>query len=274
MFDLKNNDINIALVENIKNFDYSYKNGTIVQELAKTDDVHLKEIIAREVRYFPADLMHSIIEKYSLEDNNTIKKYIARNLNYYYRNKEKRIELFDNLMHNANQYASIALINSLNNIPTPERDIRFRRFFNMDNVVIKSALVRNIETFNSDLKLMQKWIDKLSEEKHVIIKRSLCESIRFLPDEMMPKLFVKLLNVKDMNAKEYLAETLPFVKGFSSHPEWFEQIYEKSCNSVKRELAKILPKVGSPVNRKKWAEMLYADGDESVKEILKTQKLV
>ena len=276
MYEFNNTDVNIALVENFKNFGLFWSDNEIVRGLAETKDVAVKEVIAREIKHLPSDLTHSLMEKYAKEEinNNTIKKYLARNLNYYYKNREKRAEIFDNLMQNADTYANIALANSLENLTLAERDERFGRLLELNNPIVTSALARNIEIFNNNEALSKKWLDRLMEETDYRTKRALCESVKYIPEVYMQETFVKLLDVCDMNAKEFLAETLTSVPNYHNHPEWFDKIIEASGNSVKRELAKTLSTVKAPALKVKWAKELYQKGDDSVKEILKKQGLV
>lgn len=274
MFEINDTNINIAIVENFKNFGIFWSDNEVVRALAESDDIAVKETIAREIKHLPSDLTHSLMEKYSHEDNNTIKKYLARNLNYYYKNREKRSEIFDNLMQNADIYANIALANSLENLTLLERDERFGKILEIGDPIVTSALARNIEIFNNDENLSKKWIDRLMEETNVRVKRALCESVKYIPDSLKEETFVNLLDVQDMNAKEFLAETLTSIPNYYKNPEWFDRIIEASGNSVKRELAKTLKTVKTPWLKEKWTKELFEKGDSSVKEILKKQGLV
>ena len=213
------------------------------------------------------------MEKYSTEENNTIKKYLARNLNLYYKDREKRYEIYDNLMVNADTYANIALVNALDKIPMSERDKKFEQFINLGDIVVDCALARNIEVFNDNEELMRKWTNRLMEIDDVKVKRALCESVKFMPEKLMKETFVKLLEEQDANAKEFLAETLTLIPYYHNYPEWFDQIYEASGNSVKRELAKALVNVNTTSLKTKWAKQLYQNGDSSVKAILEKQGL-
>ncbi len=273
MHEFNDTDINIALIENFKNFGILWNDNEIVRDLITSEDIAIKEILAREIKHIPANLSHPLMEKLSTEDNNTIKKYLARNLNYYYKDREKRIEIYNNLTQNADLYANIALVNSLENLPLVERNKHFERFIGFDNPVITSALARNIELFQNDEKLLKKWLDKLMDESDIRIRRSLCESVKYLPENLMKETFVKLLDIPDMNGKEFLAETLTSIPGYHLNPEWFDKIIEGAGNSVKRELAKTLKTVNAPILKRKWAKELYEKGDSSVKEILKKQGL-
>ena len=269
-----NTDINIAIVENFKNFGLEFNDNEILRELVKTDDVAVKEILAREIKHLPASLTHSLMEKYAAEeDNSTIKKYLARNLNYYYKDRENRVVIFDNLMKNADMYANIALVNAMEHLPLAERDKRFGKFLELNDIVVDCALARNIELFNNNQEMLQKWLDKLMEIDDIRVKRALCESVKFLPENFLAPTFIKLLGVQDMNAKEFLAETLTSIPGYNNHPEWFDLIFDASGNSVKRELAKTLKTVQSPRLKEKWATKLWEKGDSSVKKILKDQGL-
>ena len=62
------------------------------------------------------------------------------------------------------------------------------------------------------------------EETDYRTKRALCESVKYIPEVYMQETFVKLLDVYDMNAKEFLAETLTSVPNYHNHPEWFDKI--------------------------------------------------
>ena len=274
MYTFNDTNVNIALVENIKNFSYSLKDSELVENLAKSEDIAVKEIIAREIRHFPTALTHSLMEKLSTEDNNSIKKYLARNLNFYYKNMEKRPEIFNNLMVNADTYANIALVNSLENLSMVERDKKFGMFLELDDKIVNCALARNIEMFNGNEQLLEKWLNKLLEIDDIRVQRALCESVKFLPEKFMIPTYEKLLEVQDANAKEFLAESLTQIPRYNTNPHWFDKIYEASGNSVKRELAKVLKNVDAPVLKQKWAKMLYDGGDSSVKDILKKQGLV
>lgn len=274
MYEFNDTGVNIALVENIKNLGFLNKDNEVVRKLAETDDIQVKEIIAREIKHFPTDLTHSLMEKLSLEDNNTIKKYLARNLNSYYKNIEKRVSIYDNLMKGADTYANIALANALESLPLAERDIRFGQLMSLGDKIVDCALARNIEVFEKDEAMMKKWIDKLMDVESVRVRRALCESVKFMPEKLMRETFIRLLDETDQNAKEFLAETLTSIPGYSSNWDWFDKIFEASGNAVKRELAKAMKDVDSPILREKWVKRLYDQGDSSVKNILKKQGLV
>jgi hypothetical protein len=68
MYEFNNTDINIAIVENFKNFGIFWSDNEIVRSLAETKDTRVKETIAREIKHLPSDLTHSLMEKYALEE--------------------------------------------------------------------------------------------------------------------------------------------------------------------------------------------------------------
>ena len=271
MFDLNQQGTNIALVENIKNFPYSFKADNIINGLASTEDMAVKTIIAREIKSFPAKLKHELFDKLSKEKNDFIKKYLARNLNQYYMNIANRVNIYDNLLEDADTYANIALANALNMLSESHRDERFQKLFNADDRIVDCALARNIEVFENDEKTMTKWVHKLMENDDRRIKRALAESVKFMHDKLKVETFEQLLEVHDMNTKEFLAETITSIPNYHKHPEYFDKLILGAGNSVKRELAKILKSVRYPEIRKAWKKELLLRGDSSVKKIIEKQ---
>lgn len=268
MFDLNQQGVNVALVENIKNFPFSFKADNIINGLAESEDDVIKTVIAREIKTFPAKLKHELIERLSKEDNDSIKKYLARNLNQYYMNIANRVTIYDNLLEGADTYANIALANALNMLSEVHRDARFEKLFNANDRIVDCALARNIEVFENDEKTMTKWVHKLMEIKDRRISRALAESVKFMPDKLKIESFEKLLEVHDMNTKEFLAETITSIPNYHRHPEYFEKLILGAGNSVKRELAKALKTVRYPEIRNAWKKELLLRGDSSVKQII------
>lgn len=265
--------VNVALVENIKNFNYKFKADNLIKNLTQKDDHQVRKCIARDIKYLPANIRRTVFEEYSLDSNNTIKKYLARNINHYYMNLANRVNIFDNIANGADTFANIALVNSLKWLGLEKRDVRFERFFNQNDVIVQCALARNIELFNDDEKIKQKWIDKLMSVDDVRVKRALCESIMFLDGEMRVNTFEQLLNVDDMNAKEFLAESITSVPYFHLHKDWFDKLVENADNSVYRALALNLKNIKTEQIKKDWTKYLLEHGDTSVKDIIKKESL-
>ena len=268
MYGLNQQGVNIALVENIKNFPFSFKADNIINGLAESEDEKVKTTIARDIKSFPAKLKHELFEKLSKEDNDFIKKYLARNLNQYYMNIANRVNIYDNLLVGADTYANIALANALNMLSEAHRDERFEKLFNANDRIVDCALARNIEVFENDEKTMTKWVHKLMEIDDKRVKRALAESVKFMPDKLKIESFERLLEVHDMNTKEFLAETITSIPNYHRHPEYFNKIILGAGNSVKRELAKILKTVRYPEIRNAWKKELLLRGDSSVKQII------
>ena len=232
----------------------------------------VKTTIAREIKHFPAKLKHELFENLSTEDNDSIKKYLARNLNQYYMKMYNRVNIYDNLMKNADTYANIALANALAFLAQSDREARFEKLFNQGDMIVNCALARNIEVFSEDEKTMTKWTHKLMEINDRRVKRALAESVKFMPDKLKVESFVELLEVMDMNTKEFLAETITTIPNYHKHPEWFEKLILGAGNSVKRELAKNLKTIRYPDIKKAWTEELLLRGDSSVHEIIKKNR--
>ena len=274
MYALNQNGVNIALIENIKHFPFSFKADDLINGLASSEEEGVKVVIAREIKHFPAKLKHELFEKLSKDGNVTIKKYLARNLNQYYMNIANRVNIYDNLMEGADTYANIALANALSMLSESHRDERFEKLFNQNDIVVDCALARNIEVFANDEKTMTKWVNKLMELDHKRVKRALAESVKFMPEKLKKEIFVQLLEVDDMNTKEFLAETITSIPNYHQHQEWFDRLILGAENSVKRELAKALKNVKYPDVRKAWIKELTLRGDSSVQEIMKKQGLI
>lgn len=260
--------VDVALVENIKNFSYKFNSTSLIENLMAKDNIQIKKCLARDIKYLQADLRRKAFEELSLSPNNTVKKHLARNINHYYMNLANRINIYDNIANNADTFANIALVNSLKWLSLDKRDLRFERFFNLNDVIVQCALARNIELFDEDEEIKQKWLDKLLSIDDIRVKRALCESVNFLSGEMQQKAFEKLLDVNDMNAKEFLAESITSVPYFYLNNKWFDKLVENADNSVFRALALNLNKIKTEHIKEKWTEYLLLHGDSSVKDII------
>ena len=268
MYDLNMAPVNVALVENIEHFKLTDVADEILQGLASNNNTKVKEVLAREIKYVPDKLRHQLFEKLSLEDNTKIKKYLARNINHYYRNIANRINIFDNLAQNSDSYADMALINSLKYFGEDRIHERFRRFFEKDDPIVKSALARNIEVFEENMDYMSYWINKLMEVENPRVKRALCESVRFMPRGTQVPVLEKLLKIKDMNSKEFLAENIFSVPDFYVHKEWLVQLLDGADNTVRRSLAKNIDIIPESKYRQEWIDLILENADSSVKKII------
>ncbi len=264
LYELNDNNVNISLIENIN--DISDKN--IIEGLAANPDMKVKETLAREIRKFPQATGHKLFETLCKEENNSIKKYLARNINFYYKNISNRINIFNSLTENSDRYADIALINSLKYINKESYDKYFEHFYNKNDVVVQSVLAGNIEVFGEDTAKIKYWLEKLMKIDNPIVKRELCETIKFLPENLAKETFEKLVGIKDMNAKEILAESMTSIPRFYTHIDWLEMLLDGADNSVKRELASQIHKIPDLTTRNKWIEKILQNTDSSVKKLI------
>lgn len=271
MHNLKLKDVDIAILDNAGHFNHSFNSNPLFESIAKTDNIDVKKAICRQIKYFPSPLKDNIFEEYSAnETNQSIKKYLARNLNQYYKNITNRINIFDNLAKDADAYANIALINALEKNFSNKNtiDARFERMFETGDMTTKSALARSIETFNETPELLQKWINKFNAMPDYRIKRGLAESVAFLPEEFKASTFEDLLEVKDNNTKEFLAETITSIKGYQHHEEWLKKLLDDGDNTIRRVLATHVKDIKYPTVKQKWINLILDGADSSVKKII------
>lgn len=264
-------DVDIAILDNAGYFKYSFNAAPLFESIAKTDNINVKKAICRQIKHFPSPLKDKIFEEYSAnETNQSIKKYLARNLNQYYKNITNRINIFDDLAKDADAYANIALINALEKNFSNKNtiDARFERMFETGDMITKSALARSIETFNETPELLQKWLNKFNAIPDYRIKRGLAESVAFLPEEFQAKTFESLLDIQDNNTKEFLAETITSVKGYQNHEDWLKKLLHGGDNSIRRSLAAHVKDIEYPEVKQKWINIILDGADSSVKKII------
>ncbi len=273
MYDFNKKAVNIALVENIKNFGYEFDRMPLIEALASSTDSKIQEVCAREITSFPEKLKHRLFETLSLEDNPKIKKYLARNLNHYYMNLPNRINIYDNLAKNNDDiYADVALINSLQYLSKKHIEERFEKFFNKNNLLVMETLARSIEFFSEDELKMEKWVNKLMDVDNPRVYRALSESLSFMPEDLRLKTFERLLNVDDMNTKEILAEQIVQLPNYCRHLDWLDKLLNGADNTVRRALAHHLPSMPSVTMQKEWMAKVLVNSDSSVREIIEKNK--
>lgn len=273
MHKLNLKDVNIAIIEESDNFSYETKRSGLFESLTKSDNVEIKKAISRKVGNIPSPLKDKIFEEYAAnETNHSVKKYLARNLNHYYKNISNRTNIFDNLAKGADEYANIALINSMKWIGESKVAQRYAEMFEKGDIVTRCALARNIEIFKENPEEMKKWIDKFMEIDDFRIKRAMAESVKFLPKEFETKTFESLLDINDNNTKEFLAETITSISGYQNHKDWLLKILENGDNSIRRSLANELPKIKDSKVKEEWSKIISDGADSSVKKIIDSQK--
>ncbi|MBP3821658.1 hypothetical protein J6G99_08465 [bacterium] len=267
------NHVKFAIIENIRNFPKTFDCEGMLENIVKNADSKIKEACAREIKYFPEKLRHRLFEELSMEDNNKIKKYLARNINYYYKNITNRPNIFNNISQNTDMYADLAIIDALKWMGDSSKAAHFERLFNKDNMIIKSALVRSIDIFGEDSRTIEKWINKFLEINDPRVQRSLCEIVSDLPSDIRTNVFRQLLDVTDLNAKEFLAESFINLPGFENKIDWLKKILKGADNSVRRSLALSIDKIKSPQKRQEWIELICENSDSSVPKIIKEHQI-
>ncbi|MBP3925408.1 hypothetical protein J6E39_09260 [bacterium] len=273
MHNLKLQDVDIAIIEESDKFSYLMDRSSLFESLAKTDNIEIKKAISRKIKNIPSPLKDKIFEEYSAnETNHSIKKYLARNLNHYYKNISNRINIFDNLAKDADKYANIALINSMKWIGESKVEQRYAEMFEKGDIVTRCALARNIEIFKENPKVLEKWLDKFMEIDDFRVKRAMAESVKFLPKEFEKKTFEGLLDINDNNTKEFLAETITSIPGYQNHKDWLLKILKDGDNSIRRSLAGELPKIKDAKVRQEWTQIILDGADSSVRKIVDSQK--
>ena len=88
--EIGSNRVNIALVQNIKNFDRWETEDLVKALTTNVTDEKTQETIAKEIKNIPADIAHRFFEEYSNTKVSAIIKYLARNINCYYKDLENR----------------------------------------------------------------------------------------------------------------------------------------------------------------------------------------
>ncbi len=263
--------VKVAVIENACNYPKSFNSEQMLRELMTNADKKMKEAAAREIKYFPTKLAHQIFEELSYEPNTKIKKYLARNINYYYMNMPNRIKIFERLLENGDMFSDIALVNSLHWFGETGKKRFFSELFDKKDINVISELARTMDIFDEEPREIEKWTKKFLEVEDPRVQRSMCEVVGDLPIEFRRETFQRLLEVKDMNAKEFLAESFSSLPNFELRIDYLKQLLEGADNAVRRSLAQNIGKIKDPYNRKKWIELISQDADSSVKAIIAQQ---
>lgn len=267
---LDNEDVNIALIENFDNFDYSQDMDDLKESLAHLEGDKAKEVIAREIRNFPVDTKHELFEELSLYPNANVKKYLARNINQYYKKIWNRGNICKNLAQDSDMYSDIAIINSMSFIGKDTADELYEHFYNKQDMVVTTALARNIEVFENRPELMKKWVDKLLEVEDYRVTRGMAESIPLIDERLRHDAFDKLLNVDDANTKEFLASSITSVPAYYMEDDWVPRLLNNADNSVRESLAANLGSLNEVV-KASWAEQILDGADSSVRKMVEKQ---
>lgn len=272
-YDLGSHRVNIALIQNIKNFEHCPELDALTEKLTtNVDDIKAQETIAKEIKHIPAKLRHRFFEEYADTKHSAIIKYLARNINQYYNPISNRVNIYQKFMENADPYASVALINSMKYMGNSRYDEYFEKFFSKNDTMINTTLARSIDFLNDDAKLQQKWIDKLLTCNDVQVTTGLCESVRFIDADLRASLFEKLLESKDKVAKEFLAENITTVKNYAQHPEWVTRLLDGADNMVRGSLVNTIKQMPDNKTKETWLQMALDGADNFVKAMATTKE--
>ena len=268
-YDLGSHRVNIALIQNIKNFERSPELDALTEKLTtNVDDIKAQETIAKEIKHIPSKLAHKFFEEYTDTKHSAIIKYLARNINQYYMNMPNRVNIYKTFAENADPYASVALINSMKYMGSSRYDEYFEKFFSKNDTMVNTTLARSLELLNEEPKLQQKWIDKLLACDDVQVTTGLCESVRFIAPDLRASLFEKLLDSKDKVAKEFLAENITTVKNYAQHPEWVVRLLDGADNMVRGSLVNTIQQMPENSTKEKWLQMALDGADNFVKSMV------
>ncbi len=135
-------------------------------------------------------------------------------------------------------------------------------------MTVKSSLVRSLYIFGEDTKTIEKWVNKFMEINDHRVQRALCEVVGEFPSDLRKFVFTQLLSLEDMNAKEFLADSLFSMYNFENRTDWLKRILDGADNSVRRVLASNINKIKSTQKRNEWIELITKDADSSVQEII------
>lgn len=267
-YEIGSHRVNIALIQNIKNFKHVPENNALIEKLCTTTEQKEQETIAKEIKDIPDKIRHRIFEEYSDTKVSAIIKYLARNINHYYRDLANRRNIYEKFMENCDTYSGIALINSMKYMGPSSYDKYFEKFYSMNNPIINTTLARSLEVLSEDPKVQQKWINKLLEYDDVDVKTALCESVSYVDDSLKVDLFDELLSVKDHVAKEFLAQNITTVPGYNRHRDWIPRLLDGADNMVRGSLANTIKSLKNADIKKDWTEKVLQGADSSIKEML------
>ena len=269
-YELKSHRVNIALIQNFKNFPQNEITDEIIDDLVlKSTDQKELETIAKEIKYVPEKPRHIFFEQQKNSEVSAVVKYLARNLNQYYKNLPNRRNIYETFITNCDTYSGLALITAMKYISSSYYDKYFEEFYKKDNPALNTALSRSLEIFKDNPNLQKKWINKLLEYPDINVTRGLAESVSFVEEENRFPLFEQLLNSKDKVTKEFLAENLITVPGYNSHTVWVKQLLNGADNIVRLTLLNTIKSTSHQNSvKEKWIEMILDGVDVSIKEMV------
>lgn len=267
-YDLKSHRVNIALIQNIKAF--SKLNGTeeLIENLVlKSTDQKEQEMIAKEIKFVPEKPRHLFFEQQIDSKVSAIVKYLARNINQYYKDLPNRRNIYNTFITNCDTYSGMALITAMKHMSSSRFDEYFEKFYSKNDSALNTALARSLELLKEDSKLQEKWINKLLDCKDVNVDTGLAESIAFVNEENRRSLLEKLLPSKDRVTKEFIAQNITAVPGYNSHPEWVKQLLYGADNMIRGALLNTIKSIREYQVKKTWINMVLEGSDATIREM-------
>ncbi len=268
-YDVNSHRVNIALIQNIKNFSDLPELKPLIKKLTtNVDDIKAQETIAKEIKYIPDDLRHKFFEEYMNTKHSAIIKYLARNINQYYRDMPNRVNIYRTFAENADPYASVALINSMKYMGSSRYDEYFEKFFSKNDVMINTSLARSIDLFNETPELQQKWINKLLTCDDVRVKTGLSEALAFINEDFKLPLFEKLLDVPDKVCKEFLATNITSIPGYNRLTDLVTKLLDGADNIVRGAFVNTVKKLPDSRTKETWLKMALDGADSQVSSMI------
>lgn len=268
-YDLNSHRVNIALIQNIKNFGNSPELDKLTEKLVtNVDDIKAQETIAKEIKHIPDKLRHKFFEEQTDTKHSATIKYLARNINQYYKNMPNRVHIYQTFADNADPYASVALINSMHYMGSSRYGEYFEKFYSKNDDMVNTSLARSLDLLNDDKKLQQKWIDKLLACENDQVRTGLCEVVQFINEDLRVPLYEKLLDTKDKVAKEFLAESLTSISGYKQSTDWVPRILDGADNMIRGSLANTIKDMPDSNVKESWSKLISDGADNSIRDKL------
>ena len=269
-YDLKSHRVNIALIQNIKNFAYLDETAEMIEDLVLNSvDQKEMETSAKEIKYIPSKVRHLFFEQQIDSKVSAVIKYLARNINMYYHDLPNRNNIYNRFIENCDIYSGMALIGSMKHMSSSHFDEYFEKFYAKNDSAINTALARSLEVLNDDIILQGKWIKKLLECNDRDVNTGLAESVSYVRSENRSILFEKLLSSQDKVTKEFLAQNLSAVPGYTFHTEWVEKILDGADNMVRGALLNTVKSMPESMVKTNWINMIMKGSDKTIKVMSK-----
>ena len=269
-YDLQSHRVNIALIQNIKNFAKLDGTKDLIEHLVlNSNDQKEIEMIAKEIKHVPEKPCHLFFEQQINSKVSAVIKYLARNINRYYKDMPNRRNIYNRFIENCDTYSGLGLISAMKYMSPSRYDEYFEKFFSKNDSALNTALARSLELLEDDIKLQKKWIIKLLDCNNTDVDTGLAESISFVNEGNRVYLIERLLPSKDKVTKEFLAQNITSVPGHTFHPEWVEQLLDGADNMVRGALLNTIKSMPDSPAKAQWISMSLKGSDDTIKMMSK-----